>query len=118
MNYKLAIGTNPLELEVQVNALLALGYTLTDHGPEFAVSERRGYWIRELLISPIVAPISVPSLVTLSDDTKSFLQGLILDVAITAMPLVTTVQSAPDIRVRITNTTTTPVITDEKAGNP
>ena len=116
--YQLASGSTIDELQERVNELIAVGYMLVNGEARYTIQERNGIWTRELRLPVPSAPVVLPPPLTLSADTKAFLQGLVLSIEITgSVPTVTI--SNPGIKdVRITNTTVNPVITDERPGNP
>lgn len=127
--YQLASGSTIVELQERVNELIAMGYLLVSGEARYTIQERNGVWTRELRLPVPTAPAVLPPPLTLSSDTKTFLQGLVLSVEITgsnSVQLIGTVPISgvitinnPGVKdIRITNTTANPVITDEKSGNP
>ncbi len=111
LQYQIAQGRTLDELAISVNALIAQGYELSGGEARYTLSERNGVWTREMRLPVPGTPVALPPPLTLSADTKTFLQSLILSIAVVASPSV--VQD-----VRIVNTKNDPVITNEKSGNP
>lgn len=128
--YRLASGATLDELQDQVNGLIAQGYLLINGDARYTIQERNGIWTRELRLPVPSAPAVLPPPLTLSSDTKAFLQGLVLSIEITGssppivisgtVPITGTITAlTPGTKdVKIVNTLQAPVITDEKQGNP
>ena len=110
MSYRVLRAADWGSLESQVNEHIAQGYELTPHGIQHFVLHGVEYIVREMVLVPVVAPSTTPPPpISLSSDTKQFLQSLVLAVNV----------SNPGVKeIRVVNTLQNPVYTDEKQGNP